>query len=175
MQKPSSPGRTDTASEVISAPAEQLYAAFADPDALMTWLPPAGMTGRALEFDFRHDGRYRIELRYGEGVASVAGKTSSRTDVTKGRFLALEPSKRIVQSVHFESKDDSFAGEMVMTWMFEPLPSGTRVTVTAENVPPGISEGDHKVGLRSSLQNLAHYIQRHVTAEGAAGTDGAAR
>ncbi|AUX40175.1 uncharacterized protein SOCE26_015740 [Sorangium cellulosum] len=124
----------------------------------MAWLPPESMTGGVLDYDFREGGRYRIELTYDEAAPSGAGKTTGRTDVSTGRFLSLEPGKRIVQSVEFESSDASFAGEMVMTWSFEPLPAGTRITITAENVPPGISQADHDAGLRSSLENLARYL-----------------
>jgi uncharacterized protein YndB with AHSA1/START domain len=116
------------------------------------------MTGRVLEYDFREGGRYRIELTYASEMLAQPGKTTGRTDVSTGRFLALEPGKRIVQSVEFESANVSFAGEMTMTWSFEPLPGGTRVAITAENVPSGISKADHDAGLRSSLENLARFL-----------------
>jgi uncharacterized protein YndB with AHSA1/START domain len=38
--------RTDTASRVIGAPPDRVYAALTDSDALAVWLPPDGMTGR---------------------------------------------------------------------------------------------------------------------------------
>lgn len=158
MRDPSAKGRTDTASIVVAAPPDAVYRAFADPDALMAWLPPEGMSGRVLDHDFREGGRYRIELTYAETAPFGVGKTTGRTDISTGRFLALEPGKRIVQSVTFESSDASFAGEMVMTWSFEALPAATRVTVTAENVPPGIRQADHEAGLRASLANLARYL-----------------
>lgn len=116
------------------------------------------MSGRALEYDFREGGRYRIELTYHQNAGTDAGKTTGNTDISAGSFLSLEPGKRIVQTVEFESTDASVAGEMVMTWSFEAVPSGTAVTITAENVAPGISESDHADGLRSSLQNLATYL-----------------
>lgn len=165
---PPAPGRTDTASLLIAAPPDTLYRAFADAEALMAWLPPADMTGRALEYDFREGGRYRLELTYGDASAVGAGKTSSQTDVSSGRFVALEVNRRITQSVEFDSADESFAGEMLMTWRFEPAPSGTLVTITAEGVPHGIRPEDHDQGLRSSLENLARF------AAGAAGAGGAA-
>jgi uncharacterized protein YndB with AHSA1/START domain len=143
---------------VVAARPDAVYGAFADSAALMKWLPPGNMTGRVLAYDFREGGRYRIELTYGDDAPSAAGKTTGRTDVTTGRFLSLDRGKRIVQSVEFESTDASFAGEMTMTWTFEPFPSGTLVTITAENVPPGISKADHDAGLRSSLENLARYL-----------------
>jgi uncharacterized protein YndB with AHSA1/START domain len=150
--------RTDNASLVIAAQPDDIYRAFSDPVALMAWLPPENMAGRVLEYDFREGGSYRIELNYGEAASPGAGKTAERTDISSGRFLSLTPSKRIVQSVQFESADASFAGEMLMTWTFDSLDEGTRVTITADNVPPGISKADHDAGLRSSLENLAVYL-----------------
>lgn len=161
MREPSqgARGRTDTASRVVAAPPEAVYRAFADPDALMAWLPPGNMTGRALDYDFREEGRYRIELTYDEAAPFGAGKTSGRTDISAGRFLSLEPGVRIVQVAEFESPDASFAGEMTITWSFEAVQAGTRVTVTIDDVPPGISQADHLAGLRSSLENLARYVE----------------
>ncbi len=150
--------RTDTASLVIAAAPPSIYRAFAEPDALMAWLPPGNMTGRVLEYDFREGGRYRIELTYDEMGPPGAGKTTERTDISSGRFLSLSPGERVVQSVEFESADASLTGEMVMTWSFEPIGEGTRVTITAEDVPPGICKADHDAGLRSSLKNLARYL-----------------
>lgn len=150
--------RTDTATLVVPAGADRVYEAFADADALLAWLPPQGMSGRAPEYDFREHGRYLIELTYGDD-APAAGKTTERTDVTYGRFLELVPGQRIVQSVAFDSADPRFAGEMIMTWTFEPVAGGTRVTVGATHVPPGITQADHLVGLKSTLENLARHCR----------------
>jgi uncharacterized protein YndB with AHSA1/START domain len=126
----------------------------------MAWLPPEGMTGRVLQLEPREGGRYRIELTLeGEGHG-VSGKTTERTDVTHGRFLELVPGRRIVQSVEFDSADPAFAGTMVMTWSLEPTGEGTIVTVSAVDVPPGISARDHEAGLASSLENLALFTER---------------
>jgi uncharacterized protein YndB with AHSA1/START domain len=144
---------------LIAAPPERIYAAFIDAEALMAWLPPAGMTGRVLELEAREGGQYRIELRYGEQTADGAGKTTGRTDVSKGRFVELVPGQRIKQSVEFESNDPAFAGEMMMTWSFRATPPGTMVTVTAENVPSSISKADHDAGMTSSLENLARFVE----------------
>lgn len=151
-------GRTDRGSLEVAAAPEAVYAAFADPAKLIRWLPPGTMTGRVLEYDFRVGGVYRIELTYGDAAPAAVGKTTSRTDVSKGRFLALQPNRSIVQSVEFESDQADFAGQMIMTWSFDPTRIGTRVTITAENVPPGVSQADHDAGLRASLENLARFV-----------------
>ena len=148
--------RIDQATRLIHAPPAKIAEAFATPDQYIKWLPPTGMTGRVFDYDFREGGRYRIELTYASGGA---GKTSARTDVSSGRFIALDPGRRIVMSVEFDSADPAFAGEMIMTWTFAPAPGGTQVTVTAEHVPAGISPEDHAIGLSSSLENLARHVE----------------
>ena len=153
--------RSDTASRVIGASPDKIYQAFANAASLMQWLPPAGMSGRALEYDFRQGGRYRIELRNDEKMSSGPGKTTDRTDITNGRFLELLPGRRITQSVEFESSDPAFADEMIMTWSLDKASEGTTVTVTANNVPSGISKADHDAGLRSSLEHLAAFVDHH--------------
>ncbi len=90
----------------------------------------------------------------------MSGKTTGGSDITLGRFVELVPGRRIVQSVEFESSDRAYSGEMTMTWSFEPAPEGAMVTVTADNVPGGISKADHDAGLRSSLDNLARFVER---------------
>jgi uncharacterized protein YndB with AHSA1/START domain len=150
--------RIDTASLLVSADAKTVYDAFADPTALVNWLPPEDMQGRVIEYEFRPGGAYRIELTYPDETAPDVGKTTGRTDVSFGRFLALEPNERIVQSVEFEAEDPAFAGEMTLTWFFETVAGSTRVTVAAESVPPGIAQADHLAGLRSSLENLSRFV-----------------
>ena len=152
-------GRTDAASRLIHASPERIYEAFADGATLMQWLPPRGMTGRALEYQFEEGGHYRIELRYGDETQS-SGKTTERTDVTKGRFVQLVAGRRIRQTVEFESDDTALSRAMTMTWTFDPAPHGTLVAVTAENVPAAIGKEDHDEGLSSSLEHLAAFVER---------------
>jgi uncharacterized protein YndB with AHSA1/START domain len=155
---PTRVSRTDRASRDIGASPEKLYDAFTDGATLMRWLPPNKMTGRAIEYDFREGGRYRIALSYDDSADAGAAKSGDGTDVSAGVFLALEPGRRITQSVQFESTESGFAGEMIITWTFQPGAGRTTVTVTAENVPSGISEADHAAGLRESLENLEKFV-----------------
>ena len=143
---------------MVAAPAERVYAAFVDPDALSAWLAPQGMAARFERFDPRPGGSYRLVLTYAD-ASDARGKTGSGTDVVEARFVDVVPNERVVQAVDFVSSDPAFAGTMTMTWAVTAVDGGTRVDITADDVPDGISAEDHEVGLRSSLANLATYVE----------------
>jgi uncharacterized protein YndB with AHSA1/START domain len=150
--------RIDTAARLIRAPASRIFQAFASPEAMERWLPPAGMTGRMLEFDFRDGGAYRMRLTYtrpGHG----RGKTSDDADEVAVRLIKLVTNRRIEQSVAFESEDPTFSGEMRVTWSLDPVEQGTLVSVRCEDIPAGISADDHKAGLESTLRNLSAFVE----------------
>ncbi|MPZ53842.1 MAG: ATPase [Acidimicrobiia bacterium] len=151
--------RTDTASRVIAASPEHVYEAFVDPEALVEWLPPDGMTGSFEHFDPRPGGSYRMILTY-EDVSTSPGKSTENSDIVEARIVELVPDVRVVQAIDFVSDDPSFAGTMTMAWEVAADDDGTLVTFRADNVPSGISAEDHAAGLASSLANLAAYTEK---------------
>jgi uncharacterized protein YndB with AHSA1/START domain len=151
--------RTDTASRVVAAPLAQVFAALVDRDALTTWLPPDGMTARFERFDPRPGGSSRLVLTYTD-AARAQGKATADSDVVEARYVDVVPGARVVQAVDFVSDDVAFAGTMTMTWEVTAVEGGTRVDITAEDVPDGISAEDHAIGLASSLAKLARLVER---------------
>lgn len=143
---------------MVAAPPERVYAAFVDPDALVTWLPPNGMSGRFERFDARPGGSYRLTLTYADASAAP-GKSTADSDVVEARFVDVVPGVRVVQAVDFVSDDPAFAGTMIMTWAVAAADSGSLVEIRADDVPDGISAEDHAIGLASSLANLAAYVE----------------
>jgi uncharacterized protein YndB with AHSA1/START domain len=152
--------RTDSASHVMAAAVDQVYAALVDRDALLAWLPPDGMRASFERFDARPGGSYRLVLTYPDSSAAP-GKAGADSDVVEARFVDLVPGVRVVQAVDFESTDPAYSGTMTMTWELTEVAGGTRVDIRAENVPVGISAKDHAAGLTSSLENLANFLQDH--------------
>ncbi|HEU4807014.1 MAG TPA: SRPBCC family protein [Homoserinimonas sp.] len=150
--------RTDTASRVIAVSPDRVYAALVDPEALATWLPPDGMSGRFERFDAGPGGSYRLVLTYADALGAP-GKATADSDVVEARFVDVVPGARVVQEVDFVSDDPAYAGTMVMTWSVAAVDAGTRVEFRADNVPVGISAEDHAAGLASSLENLAAYLE----------------
>ena len=151
--------RTDTGSRVVAAPPERVWTALTDPEALLAWLPPDGMTGRFERFDARPGGSYRMVLTYSD-AAGAPGKATADSDIAEARFVDIVPGERVVQAVEFVSDDPAYAGTMIMTWEITATSAGTRVTIVAKDVPDGISAEDHAAGLNSSLAKLAAYLER---------------
>jgi uncharacterized protein YndB with AHSA1/START domain len=153
-------GTSTRVSRIIKAPRKAVYRAFLDPGVLAAWLPPETMTGQVHTLEPRVGGRFHLTLTYPDPSQSPRGKSSENTDTVAGTFAELVPDEKIVWVTKFESPDPSFAGEMMITWSFADALEGTEVTVLCENIPRGIRPGDNEAGTRSSLENLARFLER---------------
>ena len=160
MANPAAYRRNDRVSRIIEASPHAIYRAMINPDDLMSWLPPKGMSGEVRAFEPRAGGAYEVALFYEHNGQAAPGKTSADSDIVNGRFIEVVANERIVQEFAFDSPDPAFAGVMTMTWQFTPVPQGTEVTITCENVPDGILQEDHIAGMTSTLDNLAAFIER---------------
>lgn len=146
-----------SASRTILATARAIFRAHVDPEVLVKWRAPAGMSGRLTEFDARPGGGYRMELRYTDGAGR--GKSTADSDIVRVRFVDLIPDDLIVEAAEFESDDPANTGVMTITTRLTPVSRGTKVVVTAQDVPVSISAGDHRKGMESSLRNLALLLE----------------
>ncbi|HLY83961.1 MAG TPA: SRPBCC domain-containing protein [Acidimicrobiales bacterium] len=117
------------------------------------------MTGSIEHSDARPGGSYRMVLTYRDAPGSP-GKSTPDSDIVEGRFIELLPGVRVVYAVGFVSDDPAYVGTMTMTWEVTAVDGGTRVDVTADNVPDVVSQEDHAAGMTSSLDKLAQYLKR---------------
>ena len=159
MTEPSTKPKSTRVSKVIMAPRQAVYQACLDPDAVAAWRAPAGMKGQMHVFDAREGGAYRMSLTYQKPELSPGGKTTADTDTFHGRFVQMIPCEKIVEAVQFESDDPRFSGEMTITTSFADTDEGTEITLLCENIPAGIRPEDNEMGSRSSLENLAVFLE----------------
>jgi uncharacterized protein YndB with AHSA1/START domain len=153
--------RTDTASRVIAAPPDRVFAALVDPEALTAWLPPDGMSGRFERFDARPGGSYRLVLTYAD-ASGARGKATADSDIVEAHFVDVVPGVRVVQAVDFVSDDPTHAGTMTMTWEVTAVDAGTRVDIRADDVPAGISAKGSRCRTRLFTRQ-PHHLPRAVT------------
>jgi uncharacterized protein YndB with AHSA1/START domain len=150
--------RTDSAARVVQAAPDVVWRALTEETALAAWLPPSGMTGRFERFDMRPGGGYRMILTY-TGDHAPPGKAGAHDDIVEVKITEVVVGERVTGKAEFVADDPAFAGVMTMIWKIEARDSGTRVTLIAEDVPPGIRKEDHDEGLAQSLANLARFVE----------------
>jgi uncharacterized protein YndB with AHSA1/START domain len=149
---------TTRVTRAIRATPAAVYRAIVDPLAVQTWMVPDGMTSSVERFEAEVGGAFRISLTYDEPTS--AGKTDAQTDTFEGRFVELDPGRRVVQVVEFETDDPSTQGEMTITYTLRSTDGGTELVGLHENLPPGVSPEDNELGWSMSFDKLASLVER---------------
>lgn len=143
----------------IRASPQSLYRAFTSSEALEIWQAPGDMTAKVHRFDLREGGGYEMSLFYPESEQDARGKTAGKEDRYTARFDVLDPGKRIVETIRFDTPNAEFQGEMIMEVGFEPVgKEGTQIIMVFKNIPPGVRPEDNEKGTELSLQKLEQYV-----------------
>lgn len=151
--------RVDKVSKTIKASPKAVYEAILNPETLVTWLPPTGMTGQIDFYEPWEGGTFQITLAYLDPEYAQAGKTTENKDVMKGTLKKLVPNQQIVWGGNFDTEDVTLQEPMQMTWQLDAEPDErTQVTIIVENVPETLNKQDHEDGLNSTLENLEAYL-----------------
>jgi len=136
---------------VLRVPAERLYRAFLDPDALAKWLPPHGFTGKVHQMDARVGGGYRMSFtNFGTGKSHSFG----------GTYVELTPHERIRYTDRFD--DPNLPGEMQVTITLRKVLCGTELEIVQEGIPPMIPTEFCYLGWQESLSLLAHLVEPEI-------------
>lgn len=144
-------GNTIRLHRVLKAPAERVYRAFLDPDAMVKWLPPHGFTGKVHEMDARVGGGYRMSFtNFGTGKSHSFG----------GRYVELTPYERIRYSDRFD--DPSMPGEMQVTISLGKVACGTEIEIVQSGLPEVIPVEFCYLGWQESLSLLAQVVEPEI-------------
>ena len=136
---------------VLRAPAERVYKAFVDGDAMARWLPPHGFLGKVHEIDARVGGGYRMSFtNFGTGSAHSFS----------AKYVELVPNERIVHTDSFD--DPNLPGEMNVTITFRPVLCGTELSIVQEGIPAMIPTEMCYLGWQESLGQLANLVEPSI-------------
>ena len=136
---------------VLRAPAERVYRAFVDPEAMVKWLPPHGFTGKVHSMDARVGGQYRM---------SFTNLSNGQTHAWSGSFVEMAPAQRLVHKDTFD--DPNLPGEMVTTVTFTPVSVGTEVQIEQSGIPDPISAEACCLGWQESLTLLTLLVEAEI-------------
>lgn len=148
------PTHTVRLHRVLRAPAERIYRAYLDPDAMVKWLPPHGFTGKVHELDARVGGVYRM---------SFTNLATGQTHSFGGKYVELVPNERIRVTDSFD--DPNLPGEMVTTVTLKAVSCGTDFSVVQEGIPEAIPAEACYLGWQESLTLLALLVEAEVKGE----------
>ena len=136
---------------VLKAPAERVYKAFLDPDAMAKWLPPHGFTGKVHSMDARVGGGYRMSFtNFGTGKSHSFG----------GTYVELIPGERLRYTDKFD--DPNLPGEMNVTISLRKVACGTEVSIVQEGIPAVIPVEFCYLGWQEALTLLAHLVEPEI-------------
>ena len=136
---------------VLRAPAERIYRAFLDPDAMAKWLPPHGFTGKVHEMDARVGGRYKM---------SFSNFSTGNSHIFGGEYLELVENERIVHTDKFD--DANLPGEMRVVVALKPVLVGTELSIEQSGIPDAIPVEACYLGWQESLQLLGQLVQAQI-------------
>ena len=142
---------TVTLHRVVKAPAERVYRAFLDADAMAKWLPPHGFTGKVHEMDARVGGGYRMSFtNFGTGSSHSFG----------GTYLELVPNEKLRYNDRFDNPD--LPGEMEVTVTLKPVLCGTELHIVQQGIPDAIPVEFCYLGWQESLALLAQLVEPEI-------------
>ena len=136
---------------VLKAPAERVYKAFLNPDAMAKWLPPHGFTGKVHQIDARVGGGYRM---------SFTNFSSGKSHSFGGTYVELTPSERIRYTDKFD--DPNMPGEMHVSISLRKVACGTELSIVQEGIPAAIPVEFCYLGWQESLALLAQVVEPEI-------------
>ena len=136
---------------VLKAPAERIYRAFLDADAMAKWLPPHGFTGKVHHMDARVGGGYKMSFtNFSTGNGHSFG----------GTYVELTPNERIRYTDKFD--DPNLPGEMKVSITLRNVACGTELQIVQEGIPAAIPVEFCYLGWQESLSLLASLVEPEI-------------
>ena len=136
---------------VLRAPAERIYRAFLNADAMAKWIPPYGFTCTVHHMDVRVGGTFKMSFtNFGTGNGHSFG----------GEYLELVPHERIRYIDKFD--DPNLPGEMEVTVTLTKVSCGTEISIVQAGIPEVIPVEMCYLGWQESLVQLATLVEPEI-------------
>lgn len=136
---------------VLTAAPEKVFKAFADADALASWLPPYGFTAKVHQLDFRVKGIYKM---------SFTNFSTGNSHSFGGEYVEIIPNQLLKYTDRFD--DPNLPGEMITTIVFKKVSCGTEITATQEGIPDVIPAEMCYLGWQESLEKLKKLVEPEI-------------
>lgn len=140
-----------TLHRVFTANPEKVFKAFADADALASWLPPYGFTAKVHQMEFKVGGTYKMSFtNFSTGSSHYFG----------GEYVEIVPNELLKYTDRFD--DPNLPGEIITTIVFKKVICGTEITATQEGIPDAIPAEMCYLGWQESLEKLKKLVEPDI-------------
>ena len=133
---------------VVKAPADRVYRAFLDANAIVKWLPPNGFTCQVHQLEPKVGGTYKM---------SFTNFSTGKSHSFGGKYLELKPGELLRYTDKFDNP--GLPGEMITTVTLKQVFCGTELNVTQEGIPAVIPAEACYLGWQESLAQLARLVE----------------
>ncbi|MBP6182697.1 SRPBCC family protein [Flavobacterium sp.] len=136
---------------VFTAPAEKVFKAFIDADAMASWLPPYGFVCKVHSIDAKIGGTYKM---------SFTNFTTGKSHSFGGEYLEIIPNELLKYTDEFD--DPNLPGQMITTIQLKSVLCGTELFVTQEGIPNAIPTEMCYLGWQESLDKLKRLVEPNI-------------
>jgi uncharacterized protein YndB with AHSA1/START domain len=146
---------------VFDAPRAEVFEAFIDRDAILSWWAPKGWHTPHVEMDVRVGGRYRFGMRSDGDPAMM---------YVRGEYLVIDPPRELKYTYVWEPggagerwREYALIGVVtVVTLRFRDLGDTTEVSIRHEGFPTEPGAEQHRHGWSSNWDCLEEYLVRGI-------------
>lgn len=136
---------------VLTAPAEKVFKAFTDADAMASWLPPYGFVCKVHSLDAKIGGSYKMTfINFSTGNSHSFG----------GTYLEIVPNELVKYTDQFD--DPNLPGEMITTIEMKTVLCGTELKIMQEGIPEAIAVEMCYLGWQESLDKLKRLVEPNI-------------
>lgn len=136
---------------VFVAPIEKVFKAFADADAMASWLPPYGFVCKVHSMEFKIGGRYKM---------SFINFTTGNGHSFGGEYLDIIPNELLKYTDQFD--DPNLPGKMITTIELKRVICGTELIATQDGIPDEIPTEMCYLGWQESLDKLKRLVEPNI-------------
>lgn len=140
-----------TLQRVLTAAPEKVFKAFADADALASWLPPYGFTAKVHQMDLKIGGTYKM---------SFTNFSTGNSHSFGGEYLEIVSNELLKYTDRFD--DPNLQGEMITTIVLKKVICGTEIIATQEGIPDAIPVEMCYLGWQESLEKLKKLVEPEI-------------
>jgi uncharacterized protein YndB with AHSA1/START domain len=140
-----------TLHRVLTASPEKVFRAFADADAMASWLPPYGFVCKVHHMNFELKGIFKM---------SFTNFTTGNSHSFGGEYLEIVPNELLRYSDKFD--DPNLPGEMITTVRLRKVSCGTELNIVQEGIPAAIPAEMCYLGWQESLEKLKKLVEPEI-------------